>query len=199
MSNSLKTNFAHLQHSPSGVGHGTALWGRSSPGSTPHLCQGNGIPAKKGELGGSCGTRFPHQALVQDEIPVTKCPHSQGSGCWSDPQDGAGIRRELGQLLHSNSENHGLLRTAHFHVQNRAVMGFPDGSHIAMVWISHWTTLVLGFLKEAKLLFPLKCAEAHGLNGKEGELTSSTFPLFSNDLCLTLGAIQEPGGISITP
>lgn len=95
-------------------------------GPTPQLCQENGIPRKNGELARSCVTRFAHQALVQDEILlVTKCPHSRGSGCWGASQDGAGTGGHLGQLLHNNSENHGLFRTAHFIMPKWSCYGIP--------------------------------------------------------------------------
>lgn len=90
-------------------------------GPAPQLCQGKGIPGKN-KLARSWVTRFPHQALVQDEILlVTTCPHSQGSGCWRGAERGA----HLGQLLHSNSENHGLFRTAHFMTPKWSYYGIP--------------------------------------------------------------------------
>lgn len=48
-----------------------------------------------GRKDGSCGTRCPHQAPVQEEILVSKCPHSQGSGCWGDPWDGAALAQQF--------------------------------------------------------------------------------------------------------
>lgn len=61
-----------------------ASWAhRKVRGPTPQLCQDNGTCGENGKLARSCVTMFPHQALVQGEILlVTKCPHSQGSGCW---------------------------------------------------------------------------------------------------------------------
>lgn len=213
MSNSLKTNFAHLQYNVSSVGHRTALRGRSSPGS----CERAGPTAKQEapRLNSAKKMGFPGRTASWPEAVspglLTKhlckmrfcsslsapTPRAQGAGV--PLRMGPGQEGTLGSSCTTTLKIMGSSGLPISLCQNGAVMGFLDSSRLAMVWTSHWPTLVLGFLKEAKLLFPLKCAEAHWLNGKQGELTSSTFPLFSNDLCLTLTAIQEPGGIYITP
>lgn len=147
-------------------------------------------------------TTFVHQVVVQDEILlVSKCLPLPGQhGCRGARQDGALPGGRLWQLLHNNSENHQLIGTAHLIMPKRSCDGIPRQlSHCHSLDLSLPHTS-FGFLKEVELFFiPLKCVEAHGLNGREGELTSSAFPLLANGLCLTLRVIQEQGGIFVTP
>lgn len=132
---------------------------QQSKGLTPQLCQKNGIPGKNGELARSCVTRFAQQAVVQDEILlVTKCPHSQGSGCWGASWDGARTGGHLGQLLHNNSENHRLFRTARFIMPKWSCYGIPRQlSHCHGLDLS-LTHISFGFSERGQTFFsPIMC------------------------------------------
>lgn len=203
MSNSLKINFAHVQYGISTVGPETQLRGRSlssclqvscrgskAQGLTPQPSEENGIPGK------NCSTSPSDPVspcLFTERLSQTRfCPSIRTSRLRGGP--GA----HLWQLLHNHSENHQLMGTARLIMPKWSWDGIPrqlSHRHGLDVSLPH---ISFGFLKEVELFPPLKCVEAHGLNGGEGELTSGTFPLLVNGLCLTLRIIQEQGGIFVT-
>lgn len=142
-------------------------------------------------------TTFTHQVVGQQEFCSsmgTSC--CQGATGATAQQDRALPEGCLWQLLHNGSENQQLFGTVHLIMPKWSCDGIPrqlSHCHGLELSPSHTSS---GFLKEVQLLSSLKCVEAPGLNGREGELASSTFPLFANGLCLK--TIQEQGGIFVT-
>lgn len=168
-------------------------------GPSPQRSEGNVIPCRNRSM--SCAdamSPFIHQVVGQEEFCLSMGTFSfQGATGAAAQQDRALPEGCLWQLLHNSSENHQLFGTVHLIMLKWSCNGIPrqlSHCHGLDLSLSHPSS---GFPKEVQLFSSLKCVESPGLNGREGELTSSTFPLFANGLCLK--AVQEQGGNFVTP